>query len=67
MDATTNPVQQCSKCDGAGVIDEEDSIPCAACDGTGMIMNSPCACCDGSGWQRVMIKAICPDCLGGFF
>jgi hypothetical protein len=49
------------------VIDEDEPIPCAACDGTGTILASPCISCDGADIQHVTTKAICPDCLGGYY
>jgi DnaJ-class molecular chaperone len=65
MHANLNSKLPCRTCNDAGVIDEDEPIECAACDGTGKTMGTLCICCDGSGEQQVMAKAICPDCMGG--
>jgi DnaJ-class molecular chaperone len=60
---TTNG-ETCQTCQGTGIVDVQEAMHCAACDGTGKIMESDCICCLGVGQQQVTINAICPDCDG---
>jgi DnaJ-class molecular chaperone len=55
--------KQCPVCNGTSVVDAEELIPCAACEGTGKVLGTVCEFCDGFGEREIIAKAICPKCL----
>jgi hypothetical protein len=54
----------CPECKGTGYVLSVDTMPCAACDHTGRILDGKCVCCNGGGSQLVEVKVLCPQCGG---
>jgi DnaJ-class molecular chaperone len=63
MDAKPTVPTQCPVCNGTNVVDAEELIACAACEGTGKVLGTMCEYCDGFGERLIIVKAICPRCL----
>ena len=54
--------KDCPVCKGTGILKVTEGLRCAACDGSGRLLDAPCICCNGEGVQQVIVKAICPSC-----
>lgn len=44
-------------------MDSIEAMRCAACEGSGRILEACCLCCDGVGSQQVTVKMLCPECF----
>jgi DnaJ-class molecular chaperone len=55
---------KCPACNSTGYDTLSEAIPCAACEGAGILMGGPCPECSGSGAIQVDSNLVCGFCQG---
>jgi DnaJ-class molecular chaperone len=58
------PETPCEFCNNTGMIQLDELMKCAACEGTGKIYGNPCVACQGTGQQQIVVSVVCPKCEG---
>ncbi len=58
------PIAGCESCGGSGVVRGTGTVPCAACNATGRVMDEHCPACRGLEFQVVEIDTPCHRCNG---